>query len=77
MSQTGVIHYGPRSRWLAPTAQPAVFCREIPETPTLEVWMYEAPKLERLGTFRDVTLAGGAFLQGDGVNPYHRYDLVG
>ena len=39
--------------------------------------MYEAPKLERLGTFREVTLAGGAFLQGDGVNPYHRYALAG
>jgi len=35
--------------------------------------MYQAPKLERLGTFREVTLAGGAFEAGDGVNPYHRY----
>jgi hypothetical protein len=39
--------------------------------------MYEAPKLERLGTFRDVTLAGGAFLNGDGANPYHRYSQAG
>jgi hypothetical protein len=36
-------------------------------------WMYEAPKLERLGTFRELTLAGGAFNPGDGANPFHRY----
>ena len=35
--------------------------------------MYQAPKLERLGTFREVTLAGGDFNPGDGANPYHRY----
>ena len=35
--------------------------------------MYEAPKLERLGTFREVTLAGGNFNPGDGGNPFHRY----
>jgi len=35
--------------------------------------MYEAPKLERLGTFRDVTQAGGAFEPGDGSNAFHRY----
>jgi len=35
--------------------------------------MYEAPKLERLGTFREITLAGGDFNPGDGGNPYHRY----
>jgi hypothetical protein len=35
--------------------------------------MYQAPKLERLGTFREVTLAGGGFTPGDGTNPYHRY----
>jgi hypothetical protein len=35
--------------------------------------MYQAPKLERLGTFREVTLAGGDFNPGDGGNPYHRY----
>lgn len=38
--------------------------------------MYQAPKLERLGTFREVTLAGGAFNPGDGANPYHRYAPV-
>ena len=38
-----------------------------------EGWMYQAPKLERLGTFREVTLAGGDFNPGDGGNPYHRY----
>ena len=38
--------------------------------------MYSAPKLERLGTFREVTLSGGAFLQADASNPYHRYDQV-
>jgi hypothetical protein len=35
--------------------------------------MYVAPKLERLGTFREVTQTGGAFEPGDGGNPYHRY----
>lgn len=35
--------------------------------------MYEAPKLERLGTFREITLAGGDFNPGDAANPYHRY----
>jgi hypothetical protein len=38
--------------------------------------MYQAPKLERLGTFREVTLAGGAVLQADASNPFHRYDVV-
>ena len=35
---------------------------------------YEAPKLERLGTFRDITRAGGCMAMADGANPYHRYD---
>jgi hypothetical protein len=35
--------------------------------------MYQAPKLERLGTFREVTLAGGMVSQADATNPYHRY----
>jgi hypothetical protein len=35
---------------------------------------YEAPKLERLGTFRDITLAGGCMAMADAANPYHRYD---
>ena len=35
--------------------------------------MYEKPKLECLGTLRELTLAGGANVPGDGVNPYHRY----
>jgi hypothetical protein len=36
--------------------------------------MYQKPVLERLGTFREITLAGGCIAAGDGVNPYHRYD---
>jgi hypothetical protein len=39
--------------------------------------MYEAPKLERLGTFREITLAGGAFVNADATNPYHRYSATG
>ena len=35
--------------------------------------MYETPKLERLGTLRELTLAGGDSNPGDGANPYHRY----
>jgi len=35
--------------------------------------MYETPKLERLGTVRELTRAGGANTPGDGANPYHRY----
>jgi len=38
-----------------------------------EGWMYKAPKLERLGTLREVTLAGGDFTPGDGGNAFHRY----
>lgn len=34
---------------------------------------YASPKIERLGTFRELTLAGGYVLNGDGANPYHRY----
>jgi hypothetical protein len=36
--------------------------------------MYQAPKLERLGTLRELTRAGGAVLAADASNPYHRYD---
>ena len=39
--------------------------------------VYTAPKLERLGTLRDLTLAGGDFAQADAVNPYHRYTQIG
>jgi hypothetical protein len=39
--------------------------------------VYAAPKLERLGTLRDLTLAGGEFSAGDGANPYHRYTQIG
>jgi hypothetical protein len=35
--------------------------------------MYQAPKLERLGSFREVTLGGGDFNPGDGTNAFHRY----
>ena len=53
---------------------PAVICREFPENHlSREGWMYQAPKLERLGTFREVTLAGGMVSAADGSNPYHRY----
>jgi hypothetical protein len=38
--------------------------------------MYQAPKLERLGTFREVTLAGGETSQADATNPFHRYSPV-
>ena len=39
--------------------------------------MYQAPRLERLGTFREVTRAGGEFLAADATNPYHRYSAQG
>ena len=39
--------------------------------------MYSKPKLERLGTFREITLAGGCVALADGANPYHRYDGKG
>ena len=38
---------------------------------------YEAPKLERLGTLRELTRAGGCLAFADGANPYHRYDGLG
>jgi len=50
-----------------------VLCREIPEPLTQEGSMYEAPKLERLGTLRELTLGGGDFNPGDGANAFHRY----
>lgn len=34
---------------------------------------YEAPKLKREGSMREITQAGGEFACGDGANPYHRY----
>ena len=37
--------------------------------------MYEKPKLEKLGTLRELTLAGGEFACADGANPYHRYGV--
>ena len=54
------------------------FAGEIPDTPSpREGFMYQAPKLERLGTFREVTRAGGEFLAADATNPYHRYSAQG
>ncbi len=50
-----------------------VLCREIPETSLKGGFMYQAPKLERLGTFREITQAGGDFSPGDGTNAFHRY----
>ena len=38
--------------------------------------MYEAPKLEKFGTFRELTLAGGSTSAADATNPYHRYGSV-
>lgn len=34
--------------------------------------MYEAPKLEKFGSFRELTLAGPTAAPGD-MSPYHRY----
>ena len=49
-------------------------CREIPETRCHgRLGIYEKPKLERMGTLRELTLAGGEFTPGDSANPYHRY----
>ncbi len=39
--------------------------------------MYEKPTLERLGTLRNVTLAGWAFAGSDAANPFHRYTVTG
>jgi len=58
------------SRLTAVTDQ---FAGKSRKTGRTEGSMYEAPKLERLGTFREVTLAGGNFNPGDGGNPFHRY----
>jgi len=37
---------------------------------------YTKPKLERLGTFREVTQGGGEFICADGANPYARYPMA-
>jgi hypothetical protein len=50
-----------------------VLCRGIPETPVKGGFMYQTPKLERLGSFREITQAGGDFTPGDGANAFHRY----
>ena len=50
-----------------------MLCREIPETLLKGGFMYQAPKLERLGSFREITQAGGDFSPGDGANAFHRY----
>jgi hypothetical protein len=39
--------------------------------------MYETPRLERLGTLREFTLAGGMVEAGDAANPFHRYSATG
>ena len=39
--------------------------------------MYAKPALERLGTLREITRAGGCLAMADGANPYHRYDGKG
>ena len=38
----------------------------------LEACMYETPKLEKFGTFRELTLSGGTPNPTD-TSPYHRY----
>jgi len=35
--------------------------------------MYEKPTLERLGSVREATRAGGMVNAGDAANPFHRY----
>lgn len=34
--------------------------------------MYQKPKVERFGTFRELTQAGGSGSPGDGIHPWHR-----
>lgn len=38
--------------------------------------MYVKPTLERLGTFREMTLGGGENICADGANPYARYPMA-
>lgn len=46
--------------------------------PSTEGPAYVKPKLERIGTMRELTLmAGGCVAMADGANPYHRYDGKG
>ena len=59
-------------------ATSAVLCSGEPRDPSHRgLLMYEKPKLERLGTLRNVTLAGWAFAGSDAVNPFHRYTVTG
>lgn len=57
----------------APPARWSCFAGKSRKHLAREGWMYEAPKLERLGTLRELTLAGGDFTPGDGANAFHRY----
>lgn len=58
---------------IGPICLPRKTDRASLETLYPGVAVYETPKLERLGTLRELTLAGGEFAAGDGANPYHRY----
>jgi hypothetical protein len=63
----------PASPQGAPPAWRTCFAGKSRKLLTQEGSMYEAPKLERLGTLRELTLGGGDFTPGDGANPFHRY----
>ena len=38
--------------------------------------MYETPKLEKIGTLRDLTQSGGQFVCADAASPYARYPMA-
>jgi hypothetical protein len=42
--------------------------------PVVTIGNYTTPQLERLGSFREITLSGGCLAMADGANAFHRYD---
>ena len=75
MGAHGSVAYAPHNFFaLVQMATTLVLCSPV-VVRALFSWrkrMYETPKLEVLGTFRELTLNGGTPMPGD-VSPYHRY----
>lgn len=46
----------------------------LPGATEPDLTQYAAPTLERIGSFRELTMGGGNFNPGDGTQAFHRYD---
>ena len=73
----GVVHHVRQAAGLHLRPRRPYFAGKSRKHLSWEGSMYQAPKLERLGSFREVTLGGGDFNPGDGTNAFHRYAPTG